>query len=129
MGIRNFYKSIKEFDRNATIALNFDAIGKDPIIFSSANENNPNFHIYKKFFNNSKEFHAKLNAKRPLISIARSDGSFLYHQGFRGMGFGDINAYKYLHSINDKLDKVDPIILKKLFLLLINFLEEIDKQT
>ncbi|TFG15649.1 MAG: M28 family peptidase [Promethearchaeota archaeon] len=130
MGIRHLYNEIlKDFDRFNTIALNFDSIGKDPIIFSSAREDHPHYHLYKKFFENSQNFNAKLNAKRPLISIARSDGSFLYHQGFRGMGFGDINVYKYLHSINDTLDKVDPLILKKLCLLIINFLEEIDKQS
>ena len=130
MGIRHLYnETLKDFDRFNTIALNFDSIGKNPIIFSSAREDHPHYHLYKKFFENSQNFNAKLNAKRPFISIARSDGSFLYHQGFRGMGFGDINAYKYLHSINDTLDKVDPLILKKLCLLIINFLEEIDKET
>ena len=128
-GIRNFYNTIKEFNRNTTLALNFDSIGQEPIIFSSTDENYPYYQIYKKFFEESKEFNAKLNAKRPLIAIARSDGSFLYHKGFRGMGFGDIKVYKYLHSINDTLDKVDPLILKKLCLLITNFLEEIDNQT
>lgn len=126
IGIRHFYKVIKKFDKKSSIVLNFDSIGKNPIVFSSANEGFPYYPIFKKFFMVISEFNAKLIEKFPLISITRSDGSYLYNKDFLGMGFSDIKSYRYLHSINDTLDKVDPLILKSLCLHLTNFLEEID---
>ncbi|MFX1259002.1 MAG: M28 family metallopeptidase [Promethearchaeota archaeon] len=127
MGIRNFYNKIKHFNRKTSLFLNFDSIGKNLIIFSSANEEFNYFNLYKHFFEEARKFNAIVYSKKPLIYTTHSDGYFLYNKGgFLGMGFADFLVYKYIHTVNDTLDKVDPIVLKKLCELITTFLKGID---
>ncbi|MBY9009653.1 MAG: hypothetical protein KGD74_07305, partial [Candidatus Lokiarchaeota archaeon] len=55
-----------------------------------------------------------------------SDGGFLGNKGFQGYGIGEVEAYKYMHTPNDTLDKIDTAILKKLCLVLTDSLEKHD---
>jgi hypothetical protein len=49
-------------------------------------------------------------------------------KGFDGIGIGDMDCYKYIHSINDTSDKIDYSILKKLCEVIIEVLDIYDKQ-
>ena len=55
-----------------------------------------------------------------------SDGGFLGDKGFQGYGIGEVEAYNYMHSPNDTLDKIDTGILKKLCLVLTDSLKKHD---
>ncbi len=130
MGVRHFYNIIKDFDRRTSVTLNFDSIGKSITIFTSANEDYNYYNCYKNFFEKARKFKAIVYSKDPLIHTSRSDGYFLYNKGgFNGIGFGDFHSYKYMHTADDTVDKVNPIVLKNLCNLIIDFLKDIDNQS
>ncbi len=125
MGIRYFYQNIKELNRNKTIIFNFDAIGKS-IYFFPGKPINKNVQILlQKFLNNSKKLSIKIFTKRFYIG-SRSDGYYLKKRGFQGVGIGDMESYKFIHSANDTIDKIDTSILKDLCEVIITILKDYD---
>lgn len=55
-----------------------------------------------------------------------SDGGFLGDRGLQGFGIGSVEAFAYMHTTNDTIDKVDTKILKKMCLVLTDTLKEHD---
>ena len=126
MGVRYFYQNIKELDRDKTIFFNFDAIGKS-IYFFPGKPIKKNVQILlQKFLNNSKKLNIKIISKRFYIG-SRSDGYILKKRGFQGIGIGDLESYKFIHSTNDTIDKIDPSILKDLCEAIITILNDYDR--
>ncbi|MFX1433909.1 MAG: M28 family metallopeptidase [Promethearchaeota archaeon] len=125
MGIRHFYQNIKELDRNKTIIFNFDAIGKNVYFFPGKPINKTVQTLLQKFLNNLKKLDIKIISKRFYIG-SRSDGYFLKKRGFRGIGIGDMESYKFIHSANDTIDKIDTSILKDLCEIIIIILKDYD---
>jgi hypothetical protein len=125
MGIRYFYQNVKELDRDKAIIFNFDAIGKNVYFFPGKPIKKNVQVLLQKFLNNSKKISIKIISKRFYIG-SRSDGYFLKKRGFQGIGIGDIESYKFIHSSNDTIDKIDPSILKDLCEAIITILNDYD---
>ncbi|MFX0135674.1 MAG: M28 family metallopeptidase [Candidatus Hodarchaeota archaeon] len=125
MGIRHFFQKIKEIDRNNTIILNFDSIARSIYFFPGKPINKNVELLLQKFLNNSKKLDIKVFSKRFYIG-SRSDAYFLKKKGFKGIGIGDMESYKFIHSVNDTLDKVNPSILKDLCEIVITILRDYD---
>ncbi|KKN11326.1 hypothetical protein LCGC14_1027620 [marine sediment metagenome] len=125
MGIRNFYENIKNCDRKKTFIINFDAIAEKVNLWDSGLLDNKNFKSSSYLLENREIFlHEK--AKRFYIGTY-SDGIFLLNHKFQGIGNGDESSYKYVHSLNDNVDKIDVSVLKKLCQLYIMLINDLDK--
>ncbi len=125
MGIRNFYKVIKDFDRERTYIINFDGIAKRFILYDHGLLNNKNYKAYNFIFEN-KDIMRMERAHKIYIGTY-SDGLFLLNKNFQGLGAGDKSGQMYVHSINDTIDKIDPKVLKKLCQFITILLKDIDK--
>jgi len=125
MGIRNFYKLIKDFDREKTYIINFDGIAKRFILYDHGLLNNKNYKSYN-FILENKDIMRMGRAHKIYIGIY-SDGLFLLNKKFQGLGAGDKSGQMYVHSINDTIDKIDPKVLKKLCQFITILLKDIDK--
>ncbi len=111
MGIRHFYNNkIKNLNRNTSLPINFDAIGRTIYMFPNKRLAKTNGKFLSSFIKNSKELNVKENPKKIYFG-SHSDGYFLMKKDFVGIGFGDMESYKYIHSVNDTIDKVDPYLL------------------
>jgi len=124
-GIRNFYKIIKgNINRNQTIVLNFDSIGKnlDFVKFGIFMHKKKILTVFKR---QSEKYSLKTDTRRVLFGV-HTDGYFLAKRGYQGIEFGDYDSYKYLHSSKDTIDKIDPLLLKKLCEIVIDSMSEID---
>jgi len=84
--------------------------------------------IYNAFLNNSKGLEIKRNPKKIYFG-SHSDGYYLKKIKFEGIGIGDLESYKYLHSTRDTVDKVDSLLLKNLCEMIIENLIVFDNQT
>ena len=124
MGVRNFYKNINDFDRERTYTINFDSIAKKVILYNHGLINNNNFKSIN-FILENKDLMSLENAKRIYIGTY-SDGLFLMNKKFQGIGNGDKTSYSFIHSIHDDIDKIDPLVLKKICQFYTIILEEID---
>ncbi len=124
MGVRNFYKNIKDFDRERTYTINFDSIAKKVILYNHGLINNKNFKSIN-FILENEDLMSLENAKRIYIGTY-SDGLFLMSKKFQGLGNGDKTSYNYIHSIHDDIDKIDPLVLKKICQFYTILLDEID---
>ncbi len=124
MGVRNFYKYIKNFDREKNYIINFDSIAKKAILYNHGLINNKNFKSIS-FILKNRDLMNIVNAKRIYIGTY-SDGLFLLNKKFQGLGNGDKSSYNYIHSINDDIDKVDTSVLKKICHFYTILLNEID---
>ena len=125
MGIRNFYKLIKDFDRERTYIINFDGIAKRFILYDHGLLNNKNYKSYH-FISENKDIMRMERAHKIYIGTY-SDGLFLLNKKFKGFGAGDKSGQMYVHSINDTIDKIDPKVLKKLCQFITILLKDIDK--
>lgn len=113
-GVRHLYNNeIKNLDRNTSIPINFDAIGKSVYMFPNKKLAKTNGKFLSSFIENSKDLNVKKNPKKIYFG-SHSDGYFLKKKNFIGIGFGDMDSYKYIHSINDTTDKVNPNLLARL---------------
>ena len=124
MGVRNFYEYIKNFDRNNTYIINFDSVAKKVNLYDHGLFNNKNFKSYN-YISENKDVMSIENVKRIYIGIY-SDGLFLLKKKFQGIGNGDESSYNYIHSTNDDIDKINPLILQRLCQFYIILLNEID---
>ena len=84
--------------------------------------------IYNTFLNNNKGLDIKRNPKKIYFG-SHSDGYYLKMKKFEGIGIGDLESYKYLHSIRDTVDKIDSTLLKNLCDMIIDNLIVFDNQT
>ena len=121
MGIRNFYKIIEHLEREKSIMFNFDTIGRSLDVWTSTEG--------AIYFKNAENLNAFIHTKKKFIRTGRSDAYYLKKKNFRGFGFGDQNSYKYIHTINDTVDKVDPLLLEKLCKRIIEVINRIDNNT
>lgn len=125
MGIRNFYTNIKDFDKHRTIVFNFDVLAKSIYIFQGKNVTNDVKTLYKMFLNNKEGVLIKKNPKKIMFG-SHTDGYFLKNKKFQGFEMEDMEIYKYIHTINDTEDKIDPTQLKRLCVVITNILREYD---
>ncbi|MFX0021712.1 MAG: M28 family metallopeptidase [Candidatus Hermodarchaeota archaeon] len=112
MGVRNFYKYIKNFDRDKTFTSNFDSFAHRIYLWDHGLLNNK-YSNTTNFILENKNIISIEKTKRFYIGVY-SDGLFLYNKHFQGLGSGDISTNSYIHSIDDTLDKINIQILKKL---------------
>ncbi|TFG20568.1 MAG: M20/M25/M40 family metallo-hydrolase [Promethearchaeota archaeon] len=121
MGIRNFYKIIEHLEREKSIMFNFDTIGRGLDVWTSTER--------AIHFKNAENLNAFIHTKKKFIRTGRSDAYYLKKKNFRGFGFGDQSSYKYVHTINDTIDKVDTFLLEKLCKHIIDVINRIDNNT
>ncbi|MFW9880707.1 MAG: M28 family peptidase [Candidatus Thorarchaeota archaeon] len=112
MGVRNFYRFIKYFDRNKTFIINFDSIAKKVNLWDHGLLNTKNFKSFNYILEN-KDIMTLEKTHRFYIGTY-SDGLFLLNKKFQGLGNGDKSSYNYIHSENDKIDKIDVKVLSRL---------------
>ena len=120
MGARHLYNKVKHLDKAKTFMLNFDTIGTELDVIT--NERGA------VFFKNTKDFTAKIHRPKR-IRLARSDAYIFADKGIGGFGVLDKQSYKYAHSKEDTIDKVDVILLKKLLTHITIMLKLLDKRT
>lgn len=124
MGIRNFFKLIKDFDRNNTYIINFDSLAKRVTLYDHGLFNNKNYKSYY-FLVENKDIMRLEKAKKIYIGTY-SDGLFLLNHNFQGLGIGDKSVHKYIHSIKDTIDKIEPLVLKKVCQFITILLKDVD---
>ena len=113
MGVRDFYKDIKDFDREKTYTVNFDCIGKQVTLWDHGLLNNKYYKSYNYILENKEVMNLAKKTHRVYIG-AYSDGLFLLNKKFKGIGNGDKSNNKYIHSKNDNLELIDVSVIKKL---------------
>lgn len=128
MGIRNFCYKLEQINKKESIIFNFDAIAKNIYLFPGKKMSGNIKSIYNSFLNNNKGLEIKRNPKKIYFG-SHSDGYYLKKKKFEGIGIGDLESYKYLHSIRDTLDKIDNSLLKNLCEMIIDNLIVFDNQT
>ncbi len=124
IGVRNYYKRIKNCDRNKTYIINFDSIAKRVYLWDHGLINNKYFKSINYILEN-KEIMSLEKTRRFYIGTY-SDGLFLLNKEFQGIGNGDKSSYNYIHSVNDDVDKIDLTVLKKLSHFYTILLNEVD---
>ncbi|MFX1590287.1 MAG: M28 family peptidase, partial [Promethearchaeota archaeon] len=113
MGIRHFYREYSLINKHTSIIFNFDAIAKNICLFPGKSVSERIRDLYFQLLNN--DVGLKINSYyRKLHVGSHSDGYFLKKKNFQGFGIGDMESYRYIHSIHDTIDKVDEKILVKL---------------
>jgi len=123
MGIRNFYNKMRHLEKDSVLIINFDSIGKMITIYNSWYK--PNW--YPDFYNNFVS-HSKIHENPKKITLgSHSDGYFFKKKLYPGIEFGDLSSYKFMHSKDDTIDKVDPKLLKDLCEVIIDNLRELDE--
>ncbi|MFX1592645.1 MAG: M28 family metallopeptidase [Promethearchaeota archaeon] len=127
MGIRNFYKKIKDFEKYSVFIINFDGIGRSITIFDSIYKPNGYNELYNRFLNNNKGLQIFEKSKKINFGV-HSDGTYMKNKFFQGIEFGDLSIYGYMHSSNDTIDKVNTKNIKILCELIIENLRDIDNQ-
>lgn len=124
MGIRNFYRYMKDYDRDKTFIINFDSIAKTINLWDHGLLNNKYFKSDKYILENREIM--SLEKTRRIYIGTYSDGMFLLSKRFKGLGNGDKSSYNYIHSVNDDVDKIDITVLKTLCQFYIVLLSEVD---
>ena len=125
MGIRHFYNNLENFDPEKSIIFNFESIAKHVYLFPGGQEGDHAKNIDNLLLNNKRNL--KINhfiTKR--VFGTHSDGGFLGDRGLQGYGIGEVEAYAYMHTLNDTIDKIDTNLLKKVCLVLTDALKEYD---
>jgi Zn-dependent M28 family amino/carboxypeptidase len=125
MGVRNFYKIIKNFDRDKTFTLNFDSIAKNINLWDHGLLNNKYFKSINYILENKDIMTLEKKTYRFYVGTY-SDGLFLLNKKFNGLGVGDRSIYTFVHSKRDDLDKIDISVLKKLCHFYTILLSEVD---
>ncbi|MHA1293297.1 MAG: M28 family metallopeptidase [Promethearchaeota archaeon] len=125
-GVRRFYEIIKSSEKEDILIMNFDSIGTkvDLIKFGLTTHNS--FKYQEIFLRKAKELNLDIKTRRCPIGV-HTDGYYLFKKGYRGLEFGDWESYRYLHSSQDTIDKVDPSLLAKVCQLVVDSLNEINK--
>ncbi len=127
MGIRSFYKKSNNFRKNNSIVMNFDGIGDKADLIKFGITSHDSFKDLNVFLKNAKNHGIDLKERRVPIGV-HTDGYYMFKKGFQGIEFGDWDSYKYLHTIHDTIEKVNPLLLQKICTLTIDSIREIDKE-
>ncbi|NVM45269.1 MAG: M20/M25/M40 family metallo-hydrolase, partial [Candidatus Lokiarchaeota archaeon] len=117
MGARHFYNNIENYDPIKSVAFNFESIAKHVYLFPGGKEGPNAQDIDNLLINNTRNLRIHHYITNRVLGT-HSDGGFLGNKGFQGYGIGEVEAYDYMHTSNDSLDKIDTAILKKLCLVL-----------
>ncbi|MFX1429288.1 MAG: M28 family peptidase [Promethearchaeota archaeon] len=126
MGVRNFYKYIKDFDRDKTFISNFDSFANKINIWDHGLLNNKYYKAYNYILENKDMMILEKKTRKFYIGLY-SDGLFLYNKDFQGIGTGDRSVHSYVHSVHDDVDKINIKILKKICEFYTILLNEVDK--
>jgi len=124
MGIRNFYNNLENFDRDKSIIFNFESIANHVYLFPGVKGDHAKDIDYLLLNNNRNLKIRHFITER--VFGTHSDGGFLGDKGLQGFGIGEVEAYAYMHTLNDTIDKVDTNLLEKLCLVLTDTLKEHD---
>ena len=124
MGVRNFYKYMRDLDREKTFISNFDSIANRVNLWDHGLLTKKNIKSFEYLLQN-KEIMNIVKTRRFYIGTY-TDGLFLLNKGFQGLGSGDKSTYNYVHSVNDDVDKVNIKVLKKLCQFYTILLNEVD---
>lgn len=124
MGVRNFYKYMRDFDREKTFISNFDSIANRVNLWDHGLLTKKNIKSFDYIIQNKDIMNVE-KTRRIYISTY-TDGLFLLNKGFQGLGSGDKSIYNYVHSVNDDVDKVNIKVLKKLCQFYTILLNEVD---
>jgi hypothetical protein len=125
IGIRHFYNKLKNFDSEKSVIFNFESIANFIFLFPGDNEGSHTQDIDNLLLNNKRRLPIRHYITSRVLGT-HSDGGFLGDKGFQGFGIGEVQAYDYMHTPKDTLDKVNTVILKKLCLVLTDSLKEHD---
>jgi hypothetical protein len=125
MGIRHFYNNLKNFDSEKSVIFNFESIANFVFLFPGDNEGSHLQDIDHLLVNNNRRLIVRHFITSRVLGT-HSDGGFLGDRGFQGFGIGEVQAYDYMHTPKDTIDKVNTVILKKLCLVLTDTLKEHD---
>lgn len=130
MGIRNFHQNIMngKMRKSNTLVINFDSIGlkADLIKFGFTRHKKSNF-LERVMKEAEEAFKYELPTHNVPIGV-HTDGYYLFKKGYDGIEFGDWDSYRYLHSMHDTIDKVDPVVLKDICNIVIHSLSNIDPE-
>lgn len=124
MGVRNFYKYMRDLDREKTFISNFDSIANRVNLWDHGLLTKKNIKSFEYLLQN-KEIMNIVKTRRFYIGTY-TDGLFLLNKGFQGLGSGDKSTYNYVHSVNDDVDKINIKVLKKLCQFYTILLNEVD---
>lgn len=125
MGIRYFYKKMKNLDKNKVLVFNIESIGKSLTLFIGKQIKED----YPEFYEVIKENLENENFNYKIISNGmgtHTDGVFLLQKGFRVIELESPDVYKYMHSIEDTPDRVDVGLIKILIEMIIKSLNRVN---
>ncbi|MFX0076059.1 MAG: M28 family peptidase [Candidatus Hermodarchaeota archaeon] len=125
MGVRHFYNNLRKFNPNKSIIFNFESIANHVYLFPGGKEGAHAQDIDKLLLNNARDLRIHHYITNRVLGT-HSDGGFLGDKGFQGFGIGEVEAYEYMHTTKDTLEKIDTSILKKLCLVLTDSLKKHD---
>ena len=125
MGIRHFYNNLENFDPVKSIIFNFESIATHVYLFPGGTEGAHAKDIDNLLLNNTRNLRINHFIKNRVFGT-HSDGGILGDKGFQGYGIGEVEAYDYMHTPNDTIDKINTEILKKLCLVLTDSLKKHD---
>ena len=118
MGIRHLVHKVKHLDRTKSFQVNFDTIGTNIDVITRERG------VF--FFKNTKDFTATIHMVKR-IRLSRSDAYILADNDIGGFGILDKSSFKYAHSKEDTIEKVDCSLLVKLLTHITNMLKVVDK--
>jgi len=125
MGIKHFYNNLKNYNPKESIAFNFESIAKHVYLFPGGKEGPNAQDIDNLLINNTRNLRIHHYITNRVLGT-HSDGGYLGNKGFQGYGIGEVEAYEYMHTPNDTLDKIDTVTLKNLCLVLTDSLKKHD---
>ena len=113
MGIRFFYKLIKDLHRERTIIHNFESLGKSINIVVSKNtlELHPDYYDFIQRTAQERKYKTFVN---PFTRGIHTDGIYLAQNDFSLFEYGSSEVGKYMHSETDSLENVDTEMLGEL---------------
>jgi hypothetical protein len=126
MGIRNFYRIIKNFDKDQSYIINFDCISRQIELYNHGLIKGQHQRSLN-YIQENKDLMTVVKTKKIYLG-SYSDGLFLHNKNFQGLGHADKTSYNYVHSKEDDIDKIDVLFLKKLCKFIIILLNENDDQ-
>jgi len=125
MGIRHFYNNLHNFKTEKSISFNFESIARSVFLFPGGKEGDNAVDVDNLILNNTRNLKINHYFTNRVLGT-HSDGGFLGNKGFQGYGIGGVEAYEYMHTPNDTLEKVDTKVLESLCLVLIDSLKKHD---
>ena len=125
MGIRHFYNNLVNLNPKKSIIFNFESIAKHVYLFPGENEGDHAKDVDNLILKNNRNLAIPhFTTKR--VFGTHSDGGYLGDRGFQGFGIGEVEAYTYMHTPNDTIDKINTELLEKLCLVITDALGEHD---